>query len=59
MQGTLTYKRSRRGDAEIDRAMAQVLKHAGEPIQAHRLFPHMAMTNGNIVLLGSTFRLAA
>jgi aminopeptidase-like protein len=30
----LTYKRSRRGDAEIDRAVAQVLEHSGQP---HRL----------------------
>jgi aminopeptidase-like protein len=27
----LTYKRSRRGDAEIDRAFVHVLKHSGEP----------------------------
>jgi aminopeptidase-like protein len=29
--GKVTYKRSRQGQAEIDRAMAHVLKHAGEP----------------------------
>ena len=29
--GEITYKRSRQGQAEIDRAMLHVLKHAGEP----------------------------
>jgi len=29
--GKITYKRSRQGQAEIDRAMAHVLKHAGDP----------------------------
>jgi aminopeptidase-like protein len=29
-RGALTYKRSRRGDAEIDRAVAHVLAHSGE-----------------------------
>ena len=29
--GKITYKKSRRGDAEIDRAVVQVLKDAGEP----------------------------
>jgi aminopeptidase-like protein len=28
--GKLTYKKSRHGDAEIDRAVAQVLKHSGQ-----------------------------
>ena len=32
--GFCTYKKSRRGDAEIDRAMAHVLKHSG---QAHHV----------------------
>jgi aminopeptidase-like protein len=32
--GALTYKRSRRGDAEIDRAAAHVLRHAGA---SHRI----------------------
>jgi aminopeptidase-like protein len=32
--GNLTYKKSRRGDAEIDRAVAHVLKHSG---QAHEI----------------------
>jgi aminopeptidase-like protein len=34
--GNLTYKRSRRGDAEVDRAMEIVLRDAGAP---HRLLP--------------------
>jgi len=29
--GALTYKKSRRGDAEIDRAVAQVLAHSNQP----------------------------
>jgi aminopeptidase-like protein len=33
-KGALTYKRSRRGDAEIDRAVALVLRHSG---QEHRI----------------------
>ncbi len=33
-RGPLTYKRSRRGDAEIDRAVEHVLSHSGE---AHRI----------------------
>jgi aminopeptidase-like protein len=33
--GPLSYKRSRRGEAEIDRAVAHVLKRSGKP---HRLF---------------------
>jgi aminopeptidase-like protein len=34
--GSLTYKRSRRGDAEVDRAMETVLRDAGAP---HRVLP--------------------
>ncbi len=34
--GNLTYKRSRRGDAEVDRAMETVLRDSGEP---HRVLP--------------------
>ena len=30
-RGPMTYKRSRRGDAEIDRAVVHVLGHSGEP----------------------------
>jgi aminopeptidase-like protein len=33
-RGQLSYKRSRRGDASVDRAMAYVLQHSGRP---HRL----------------------
>ena len=35
-QGNLTYKRSRRKDAEVDRAMETVLRDAGAP---HRVLP--------------------
>ena len=56
--GPLTYKRSRRGDAEIDHVMAQVSSRPGNHT-CSSIFSHMAMTNGNIVLLDSIFRLAA
>jgi aminopeptidase-like protein len=35
-QGALTYKRSRRGDADVDRAVETVLRDSGEP---HRVLP--------------------
>jgi aminopeptidase-like protein len=35
-EGNLTYKRSRRGDAEVDRAMEIVLRDSGRP---HRILP--------------------
>jgi aminopeptidase-like protein len=35
-EGNLTYKRSRRGDAEVDRAMEVVLRDSGAP---HRMLP--------------------
>lgn len=35
-----TYKRSRRGDAEIDRAFLHVLRHAGGDYQAIDFFPY-------------------
>jgi aminopeptidase-like protein len=38
--GPFTYKRSRRGDAEIDHVMAQVLKQAGEPYKLIDFFPY-------------------
>jgi Uncharacterized protein conserved in bacteria with an aminopeptidase-like domain len=38
--GRTTYKKSRRGDAEIDRAMAQVLKHSGQNYQIIDFFPY-------------------
>ncbi len=38
--GLVTYKRSRRGDAEIDRAFAHVLKQAGDPHQVIEFFPY-------------------
>ncbi|CAN5611272.1 DUF4910 domain-containing protein [soil metagenome] len=36
----LTYKRSRRGDAEIDRAFAHVLKHSGAPYEVIDFSPY-------------------
>ena len=36
----LTYKRSRRGDAEIDRAFIHVLKHSGQPHSVIDFFPY-------------------
>lgn len=36
----LTYKRSRRGNAEIDRAFAHVLQHSGEPHSVIDFFPY-------------------
>jgi len=38
--GKVTYKRSRQGNAEIDRAMAHVLKHAGGPYDMIDFFPY-------------------
>src|SRR4029077_14343912 len=38
--GRLTYKRSRRGDAEIDRAVAQVLAHSGEEHEIRDFSPY-------------------
>lgn len=38
--GRTTYKRSRRGDAEIDRAFAHVLKHSGEDYEIVDFFPY-------------------
>jgi aminopeptidase-like protein len=37
--GNITYKRSRRGDAEIDRALIHVLKHSGDPHKVIDFFP--------------------
>jgi len=37
--GEITYKRSRQGQADIDRAMVHVLKHAGEPHAIIDFFP--------------------
>ncbi|HEY4281736.1 MAG TPA: DUF4910 domain-containing protein [Chthoniobacterales bacterium] len=36
----LTYKRSRRGDADIDRAFAHVLKYSGQPHSVIDFFPY-------------------
>lgn len=38
--GAITYKQSRRGDAEIDRAMAHVLAHSGAPYRIQEFFPY-------------------
>ncbi len=36
----LTYKRSRRGDAEVDRAFAHVLRHSGDPDEVVAFSPY-------------------
>jgi aminopeptidase-like protein len=38
--GPITYKRSRRGDAEIDRAAAHVLRHAGQDCRVREFSPY-------------------
>jgi aminopeptidase-like protein len=38
--GKLTYKRSRQGDAEIDRAAVHVLKHSGQPFEILDFSPY-------------------
>lgn len=38
--GAFTYKRSRRGDAEIDRAMAHVLKSSSQPHRVIDFYPY-------------------
>src|SRR5437016_8090906 len=38
--GPVTYKRSRRGDAEIDRAVACVLRHSGRPFEILDFSPY-------------------
>jgi aminopeptidase-like protein len=38
--GKITYKKSRRGDAEIDRAVMHVLKEAGEPHEIQDFSPY-------------------
>ena len=37
--GRSTYKKSRRGDAEIDRAVANVLRHSGDPYAVEEFVP--------------------
>ena len=39
-RGHITYKKSRRGDAEIDRAMAHVLKHSGRRYDIQNFSPN-------------------
>lgn len=38
--GRLTYKRSRRGNAEVDRAVAHVLAHSGEDFEVRDFTPY-------------------
>lgn len=38
--GPITYKKSRQGDAEIDRAMAHLLKHSGQPYKVVDFIPY-------------------
>ncbi len=38
--GKITYKKSRRGDAEIDRAVAHVLRHSGQDYEIVDFFPY-------------------
>jgi aminopeptidase-like protein len=38
--GAITYKRSRQGQAEIDRAMVHVLKHSGDEHEVIDFFPY-------------------
>ena len=38
--GNITYKKSRRADAEIDRAVSHMLKHSGEPHQILDFHPY-------------------
>ncbi len=38
--GTMTYKKSRRGNAQIDRIVAHVLQHAGKPYSIQEFSPY-------------------
>ncbi|ULA65094.1 MAG: Putative polysaccharide biosynthesis protein with aminopeptidase-like domain [Nitrospira sp.] len=38
--GPVTYKKSRRGDADIDRALAHLLKHSGAPYSISDFIPY-------------------
>jgi len=38
--GKMTYKKSRRGNAEIDRVVAHVLKHSGQDYEVMDFFPY-------------------
>ena len=38
--GKFTYKKSRRGDTDIDRAVAHILKHSGHPYELQDFFPY-------------------
>jgi len=56
--GPLTYKRSRRSDAPVDRAMAHVLERGGRPYRRVDSRP-TAATSGSTARPGSTCRSAA
>jgi aminopeptidase-like protein len=38
--GKIIYKQSRRGDAEIDRAVVQALRHCGRPFEVRAFYPY-------------------
>jgi aminopeptidase-like protein len=38
--GPMTYKKSRRGDAEIDKAVTHVLRHSGKPFSVREFSPY-------------------
>ena len=56
--GPLTYKRSRRGDAEIDQIADHVLESSGRPHRSSTS-PPMATTSGSFARPGSTWASAA
>jgi len=39
-RGAVTYKKSRRGDADVDRAMRHVLRHSGLEYRVIEFFPY-------------------
>jgi aminopeptidase-like protein len=51
--GKLAYKKTRRGDAEIDKAVIHVLKHSGEDFEIMEFFL-IATMNLSIALQVST-----
>ena len=50
--GRPTYKRSRRGDAEIDRAVEHVLRHSGEPTTSSLDFSPVRLRRAPVLLAG-------
>ena len=57
-ESSFHYKRSRRGNAEIDQTVAHVLQHGGQPIKFSSFHP-TDMTSGSIVLPDSIYPSAA